>query len=1026
MTSLPNSPESERTAAESVSFCCSVCRAEGKLHAGPNVLSRFCPHCGARLQGHQNCVDSSTVTPAVDLVSGYKPTPEEIKFTLGPYYILDSIGKGGMGEVFVAYDTLCGRRIAVKKIREDLLEHVQLQDRFLKEAHITSQLTHPAIIPIHTIHQEENLIYYTMPFVKGDTLKEILRQTRREEKKKRHQSSIGSSIPALIRIFLTICHAIAYAHSKNILHRDLKPENIIVGQYGEVLILDWGLAKRVHDTEDDGESELADTPFHGLTRLGKVVGTVAYMAPERAFGQPATFQTDIYSLGVILYQLLTLQPPFRRGTLSEFRQTLRDEVLEDPSKIAPYRDVPRPLARISQKCLEVDPQARYQTLEELIHDLENFTEGRSEWFPLAELDIQRKEDWEFRENVLINEHIAITRGNDLSEWVSLMVSKSSFNGNTMLIAKVRCGPNNQGIGLMLCIPESAERVHVNDGYCLWLGTDLAPTTKLLRSTVEVISRPDITLQRGQWYVVTIEKVDNNVHVYINDVLQFSYISHLPLMGTHVGLLTRDADFDMHPLSIYVSSLNLTVNCLAVPDAFLAHKEYTAALSEYRRIAYSFPGRAEGREALFKAGVTLLEQARNCSDVARAEQLYEAALSEFSKQRDTPGAPLEYIGKGLVYQALRDYGEEIKCYELAFRRYPNHPLLPMIYEQVIYRMHESSKHHRKATYKFVLLSLCFLPKHALGNNVRKLFSSLQKHWEPLDFIRNDPVNDQPQYLADYHFAIQLAFWLAKPYVIAEIVDKLLHEGAPSAIALTNAMYSLLELGSLNLAKEKYRDIVETLAETATFEENRAIYTLAGDAITWHSLSLEQAAARFCDRASDFFGVEEERLLHHLMRRALRVRAANVILAIADQLRPLDLDYTLSLRLDHYRIWALLLANRWHDAGALLHSYPLELLSQENSLFHFLYGCWLLVTEGSEIADVHFAGLIEVPYPRSWMLMAYDLNGKIGLNPSWYHKAFMWEKRQLFQQLSLFYHCSGDAAMASHYQDLELQEYVHDTP
>src|SRR5262249_41627073 len=150
---------------------------------------------------------------------------------------------------------------------------------------------------------------------------------------------------------------------------------------------------------------------------------------------------------------------------------------------------------------------------------------------------------------------------------------------------------------------------------------------------------------------SIEKVGDHIHVFLDQQLQFTYISYFPLMGTHVGLLARDADFEIEHLAVYVGSQSVMVNCLAVPDAFLAQKDFTTALSEYRRIGYSFPGRAEGREAMFRAGITLLEEARSTSDKEKANEIYDLALAEFEKLRDTPGAPLEYLGKALVYQEL---------------------------------------------------------------------------------------------------------------------------------------------------------------------------------------------------------------------------------------------------------------------------------------------------------------------------------------------------------------------------------------
>jgi eukaryotic-like serine/threonine-protein kinase len=379
---------------------CPGCGNAFKLLASEHA--RFCPLCGAQLPN-----GGRSDSPKLE-------APAQNQLLSNRYQLIESIGKGGMGEVFLAFDTMCGRRIALKKIRSDLLEHPQIRHRFLKEAHITCQLTHPAIIPIYSIQAVQVSAFYTMPFVEGETLKQILRKTRQQERKGEKLDHIGGSIPALMRAFITICQAIAYAHAKGVLHRDIKPENIIIGKYGEVLILDWGLAKYIHGplSEEEGMAfhPTIQVPQNAeITRLGKVVGTVAYMAPERALGEPATIQTDIYALGVILYQLLALRMPFYRNTLDEFRKNISKEEWTDPVLVAPYRDVPRMLSRITEKCLQPDPRLRYQTVDELIYELENYLEGRSEWFHVADLDIKCKQDWEFQEHVLIAEHIAITR-----------------------------------------------------------------------------------------------------------------------------------------------------------------------------------------------------------------------------------------------------------------------------------------------------------------------------------------------------------------------------------------------------------------------------------------------------------------------------------------------------------------------------------------------------------------------------------------------------------------------------------------
>lgn len=1011
-------------------FTCPHCQAHFVIKdiSSKGTEIEYCPFCRRTLNPEKtitlNAESNCSSTPSsstISFIQEHVPESENILFSIGPYQIIQSIGKGGMGEVFLAYDTTCGRRLALKKIRPDLVDHAHLHNRFIKEARITSQLTHPAIIPIYAIHNEHQETYYTMPFVEGRTLKQLLRMARQQELKGEKMDHIAESIPALLRIFLTICQAVAYAHSKHILHRDLKPENIIVGQYGQIVILDWGLAKLVNPPTKPFE-KTSPTPTGGdddtvslfhLTHVGKIVGTVSYMAPERAIGMPANYQTDIYSLGVILYQLLTLKHPFQRESLKDFRKNMFKEKLYDPVEIAPYRDVPPSLSLVVMKCLSAEPEDRYQTVDQLIHDLENYIEGRSEWFKIAQLDINKKSDWEFQENVFIAEHVALTRGSELADWVNLMISKNSFQETIKLEAKVKIGERGHGIGFLLSVPESAERQHLNDGYCLWLGTEKNKSTKLLRSTVEVMNAAEVFLKTNEWHDVRIEKIENNIHVYLDGTLQFSYISHLPLPGKHVGLLVRDADFSLSDFSIFVGNQNVTVNCLAVPDAFLAHKDYSTALNEYRRIGLSFPGRAEGREAMFRAGITLLEEANNCTDTKRKLDIYDLAQEEFHKLHNTPGAPLEYLGKALVYQALEDSEEEAKCFELAYRRYPRHPLLPILEEQIVYRMHDSSRSNRQATFGFILLAIKYLPKVASSTNTLKLLQSLERHWEPLFFIDND---DGPKELVQLIFAIKLAFWLGRPYAIAEFIDDLQKLKQPHPKTLSNALFCLIELGSWQLAEAKLKD----LEPAFLLDEETETYLQI--AISAHASSIHKAAAELKRFPPKSPSKNAERVAIHLLESALDAKNTNLAHELSKILTTWPLSGEARQRVKCLEIWNLLLEKNWTEAGELLHQYPLELLSQDTTLLHFLYGCWLYVTEGKEIALIHFSGPFEVPYPRSWNLFSYYIRGKINSKGGWLPKSFLWERKNLYRQVSLFYICDGNEELSLKYTSLALEQVI----
>lgn len=1023
---------------------CTVCHQSWAVSSeSKSLLPKYCTFCGSALDLADRPPSLTPTLPEhVSFIQGHQPT-KTVQFVMGSYQILDRIAQGGMGEVFLAYDTTCGRRIALKRIRADLMNIPQLHNRFFKEARVTSQLTHPAIIPIYAIHQEGSVLYYTMPYVEGETLKQIIQKARQLEKQGERLDHTSSSIPALMRVFITVCQAISYAHSKNVLHRDLKPENIIVGKFGEVLILDWGLAKLLEhsketlsdsnteqliqnpsenapeecsssqDASSENVPEEIQHPFHQLTSIGKVVGTISYMAPERAKGNPATVQTDIYSLGVILYQMLTLKLPFHRPSLKQFRKTMNKEVFIDPSQMAPYRDVPEVLASVVKKALSPKADQRYQTVSALIHDVEGYIEGRSEWFLAAQLDIKDKSCWEFQENVLIAEHMAIMRHLEVSDWVTLMISKASIIENVKLEAFVNIGEKGHGIGFLLNVPEAGEREHLNDGYCLWIGSDQYKATKLLRNTVEVLSSPDICLFRHEWYRIRIEKVDKNIHFYLNDVLQFSYISHLPLVGTHVGLIMRDADFQIKEFSVFSGSHNIMVNCLAVPDAFLAHNNYATALHEYRRIGYSFPGRAEGREALFRAGVTLLEQGRKQGNSAEAYTFFDLALAEFDKLHNTPGAPLEYLGKALVYQTLKDYDEELKCYEIACRRYKQHLLFPVLQEHIIYRMHESSRQHRVVAYQLILLVVRQLPSVSVTQNSIKLFTNLKKHWEKLPFILMPEAVEEGQEINRSHFfAIKLAFWLDHVSALVEMAHQFVKPEDLDLFNLINILFCLLRL-----------DHVEEVIKLCTLiEENNLMeHAVVKKGYDYVKAILEDMDNLSAEANADspfktFFTVfhlnevstrkmddNAFRFFEYLLDKAMELKCYNIIHVAIAKLKDMEMSEENRLQLDSYVIEAYMWQNEWKKAWDLIHQYPMDLLVRDTSILFFLYGCLLYVLEGKEIGHIHFSGILDVAFPRTWSLGSHYVKRKIAEDHPWFKKAFLWEKKALKKQLALYDHC-----------------------
>ncbi len=888
--------------------------------------------------------------------------------TIGPYTILESLGKGGMGEVYLALDPAMGRKVALKRIRPELQKSATILNRFLREAEVASALTHPSIVPILTVHSELPDVYYTMPYIEGETLRHILKSSREQEKKGEALHPVGRSIPSLARIFLQVCEAIAYTHSKGILHRDLKPENIIVGRYGEVMILDWGIADFIDQLKK--ESPLSGKKLQDgedLTRPGKVTGTLAYMAPERLKNKSSSVQTDIYALGVILYQILTLQLPFQRKTIAAFRKIVDTEELIDPIEMAPYRDIPHQLASICKKCLAKESSERFRTMLDLISELKNYIEGRPDWIETARLDPQKKSDWQFQENILLAKHIAISRNLDITEWAEFMVSNASFAHNMRLEAKVRVTKESQGLGFLLCVPDSEERKPLEEGYCLWLGS----TCQLFRNNVQVMSIPDLYLMADHWHEIAIEKVDDYLKFYLDGRLKLSFLSHLPPAGNHIGFLHKDGDFEVKEWKVFDGSHNVMVGCLAVPDAFLGHKLYDWALQEYRRIGQCFPGRLEGREALFRAGLTLLEKAKAEGQKNAKEKLFHLALKEFEKLYRTPGAPLEYLGKSLVYEAIGDFEEEAKCLELALRKFPKHPLLGILKEHIIYRMHESSLNHRESAYRIILLAIRHIPELLNHPDTAPLIDSLQKNWQILPFMEesSDKLNQ---------IAIQLAFWLGKKTILVEIAKICLAESPAAQELLSNAIYALFELDGIEEAK--------AIDLSPLSEERRESIS--------HLLS-----HRICISG----GKENLRAMSLLLQKMLSKEKANDILETISQLKKQKIPKEEKLPFDALEIWCYLLLGKTNESAAIFKKYPRSSFNLEDSPLHFAYGTWLYMTKGSQAASLYFNSTLETPHPPTTILPSYFLAERTG--DLWMKEAFWWEKKELHRQIDLFYKCVG---------------------
>jgi Tol biopolymer transport system component len=274
--------------------------------------------------------------------------------TLAHYTIVAGLGKGGMGEVYVAEDAKLHRRVALKVLPEAMAADPERRARFEREALAVAALNHPNIVTIHSVEEADGVHFITMELVEGQTLTKMLPRS-------------GFSLSELLQIAIPLADAVSSAHRSGITHRDLKPDNIMVDGEGRLKVLDFGLAK-LHDPADTVE-EATQAPTAAVeTEEGKILGTVAYMSPEQAEGKPIDSRTDIFSMGTILYEMATGERPFRGDTkMSTIGSILKDE----PASVTESnRTLPRHLGRIIRRCLAKDPDRRYQTALDLRNELE--------------------------------------------------------------------------------------------------------------------------------------------------------------------------------------------------------------------------------------------------------------------------------------------------------------------------------------------------------------------------------------------------------------------------------------------------------------------------------------------------------------------------------------------------------------------------------------------------------------------------------------------------------------------------------
>jgi diguanylate cyclase (GGDEF)-like protein len=554
-----------------------------------------------------------------------------IKEYIDGHLLVKRLGTGSNGEVLLVRQPDLDREVALKRPLTPHLTAEQIR-AFEQQAKVTASLNHPGVITVYTMGRDvDGRRYYTMRPLEGESLAFILSGRRKGD-----AGILKSySLRRLLEIIQRASETLAYAHRQNVAHLDISPSNILVGNFGEVTIIDWG--------NGPGSSVVIERS-NGSDDLKFLVGSPAYMAPEAipASGKLPGPPTDVFSLGAILYEILTGQAPYVKGTMRQTLEALVKGDLVPPHKISRDVAVDPALEELCRLSLHPDPAARPTALD-FAERIGRHVRRETNWIvkrfdqkiPLVE------SDWEIvRGNWSVENNEWVSRGN-AENWEGVLLWKTVVPGSFKMI--IDCWQSSSD-ELSLFGHASVSKNVLNFGYTFQFGCECGAMTKLCRQLSAISAAPGLAPERRKHYRLELcyDDAEGRLRTFIDGKQIFDYHELFLFPGDRLGFYSWGSESHFKPVEIWHEAWALEIPVIRLADSLYGAKNYEAALQKYTELWQFAPDRNEGIEARLKIGMCLAQLGRY--DEARAifHSLHGSILEPFAIAEE---ARMDWAGMG---------------------------------------------------------------------------------------------------------------------------------------------------------------------------------------------------------------------------------------------------------------------------------------------------------------------------------------------------------------------------------------------